>query len=219
MTGPLRILIADDHELVRKGLRAVLQSRAGWQVCAEATNGREAVDAARQTRPQVAVMDLTMPELNGLEATRQIRRLLPHCEVLILSMHHSEQLVHEVLSAGARGYLLKSDAGEAIITALEHLAEHKPFFSSKVSQVLLDAYLNPDRSGTPRDSQHGTLTTRERQIVQLIAEGRSSKEIAAALGISEATTETHRSNLMRKMGVHSVSEIVRFAIRNKMVDP
>jgi DNA-binding NarL/FixJ family response regulator len=219
MTGSLRILIADDHELIRKGLRTVLETRRGWEVCGEATNGREAVEYARQKRPNVVVMDLTMPEMNGLEATRQIRRILPECEVLILSMHHSEQLVHEVLAAGARGYILKSDAGNAIFDALESLRQHRPYFTSRVAEFLLGAYLDPGRGDGLRGAESGTLTPRERQIVQLIAEGRSSKEIAVDLGISEATAETHRSNLMRKLGVHSVSEIVRYAIRSKLVEP
>ena len=216
MSAACRILIADDHELVRKGLRAVLQSQPGWVVCGEAATGREAVQKALETRPHVVIMDLTMPELNGLEATRQIRKALPDTEVLILSMHHSEQLVHEILTAGARGYILKSDAGDAIVTALASLRQHKPFFTSKVSELLLSSYLDPGRSlaGEPP-----ALTPREREIVQLIAEGKSTKEVASFLDISEKTAETHRTNLMRKLGIHSVSELVRYAIRNQLITP
>jgi DNA-binding NarL/FixJ family response regulator len=216
VSAACRILIADDHELVRKGLRAVLQSQPGWVVCGEAATGREAVQKALETRPHVVIMDLTMPELNGLEATRQIRKALPDTEVLILSMHHSEQLVHEILTAGARGYILKSDAGDAIVTALASLRQHKPFFTSKVSELLLSSYLDPGRSlaGEPP-----ALTPREREIVQLIAEGKSTKEVASFLDISEKTAETHRTNLMRKLGIHSVSELVRYAIRNQLITP
>lgn len=218
MSPVLRILIADDHELVRKGLRTVLQTRPEWSVCGEATNGREAVEKARALKPNVVIMDLTMPELGGLEATRQIKRELPGTEILILSMHQSEQLIHEVLAAGARGYLLKSDAGNAVCDAVEHLSRHEPFFTARVSEVLLTTYLNPDSAGA-NTAPLSTLTPREREIVQSIAEGCSSKQVASALGISEATAETHRTNIMRKLGLHSVSELVRFAIRNGLVEP
>lgn len=162
-------------------------------------------------------MDLTMPGLNGLDATRQIRKTHPSCEILILTMHRSEQLVHEILSAGAIGYVLKSDAAEKIVDAIRHLLDHKPYFTSIASRVLLDSYLHPSHSAVP--SAPRELTPREREVVQLIAEGNSSKEIADRLGISEKTTETHRANLMRKLNIHSVSEIVRYAIRNRMIEP
>ena len=219
MTATVRILIADDHELIRKGLRTVLQSHPGWVVCGEAATGREAVERARELRPTIVIMDLTMPELNGLEATRQIRHSLPDTQVLILTVHHSEQLVHEVLGAGARGYLLKSDAGDAVSDAVDALSRGKPYFTPNVSDVLLASYLNPDRAGGGRAAATQALTPREHEIVHLIAEGKSSKEVAAVLGISEATAETHRANLMRKLDVHSVSEIVRYAIRNRLIEP
>jgi DNA-binding NarL/FixJ family response regulator len=219
LKGSLRILLADDHALVRKGLRATIESRAGWSVCGEAATGREAVEMARNLRPDIVVMDLTMPELNGLDATRRILRAAPRTEILILSMHESEQLIHEVLAAGARGYVLKSDAGGAICLAIESLARHKPFFTSRVSEVLLKSYLSPAAGGAPAGETAEALTSREREIVQLIAEGRSSKDVAAALRISVKTAETHRTNLMRKLGVHSVSEIVRYAIRNGIIAP
>jgi DNA-binding NarL/FixJ family response regulator len=210
----LRILLVDDHELLRKGLRTMIESRQGWTVCGEAANGREAVELARQQRPDVVVMDLTMPDLNGLDATRQILRALPGTEILILTIHESEQLIHAVLAAGARGYVLKSDAGPAIFAAIESLSQHRPFFTSKVSAMLLQSYLDPAPPGPPE-----ALTAREREIVQLIAEGASSKQVAAKLKISVKTAETHRTNLMRKLGVHSVSEIVRYAIRNGIIAP
>ena len=219
MTESVRILIADDHELIRKGLKTVLQSHPGWVVCGEAATGREAVERARELRPAIVIMDLTMPELNGLEATRQICHSLPDTQVLILTVHHSEQLVHEVLGAGARGYLLKSDAGDAVTDAVEALSRGKSYFTPNVSDVLLASYLHPDRSGGIRTGAAQTLTPREHEIVHLIAEGKSSKEVAAILGISEATAETHRANLMRKLDVHSVSEIVRYAIRNRLIEP
>ena len=220
MTPVVRILIADDHELIRKGLKIVLQSHPGWVVCGEAANGREAVERARELKPAIVIMDLTMPELNGLEATRQICHSLPDTQVLILTVHHSEQLVHEVLGAGARGYLLKSDAGDAVSDAVEALSRGKPYFTPNVSDVLLASYLHPERAAGIRPGAVAqTLTPREHEIVHLIAEGKSSKEIAVVLGISEATAETHRANLMRKLDVHSVSEIVRYAIRNRLIDP
>ncbi len=209
----LRILLADDHELLRQGLRTLIEDQSGWQVCGEATTGREAVAKARELKPDIVVMDFTMPELNGMEATRQIRAALPRTEVLLLTMHESEELVREVLAAGARGYVLKSDAGRALVDALKALAEQKPYFTSKIAALVLEGYLNPITRENP------VLTPREREIVQLVAEGRSTKELADRLGISPKTAETHRTNLMRKLNLHSVSEVVRYAIRNKFVEP
>ena len=209
----LRILLADDHELVRQGLRTLIEGHAGWQVCGEATTGREAVAKTRELKPDIVVMDFTMPELNGMEATRQIRAALPRTQVLILTMHESEELVREVLAAGARGYVLKSDAGRALVDALNALADHKPYFTSKISALVLEGYLNPITRENP------VLAPREREIVQLVAEGRSTKELADRLGISPKTAETHRTNIMRKLNLHSVSEVVRYAIRNKFVEP
>jgi DNA-binding NarL/FixJ family response regulator len=213
---PLRILLVDDHEMVRQGLKAVLETHGGWEVCGEATTGRQAVAQARELRPQIVVMDVSMPELGGLEATRQIRAALPRTEVLILTMHDSEQLVREVLAAGARGYLLKSDAGHALVSAVEALAQHKPFFTSKVTELVLGGFLNPQK---PDEAQPGErLTPREREIVQLLAEGKSNKEVAVVLEISVKTAETHRTNVMRKLEVRSMSELVRYAIRNNIVE-
>ncbi len=209
----LRILLADDHEMVRKGLRATIEGHPGWEVCGEARTGREAVAKARELCPDVIVMDFTMPELNGMEATRQIRAALPLTEVLILSMHESEKLVRELLAAGARGYLLKTDAGEFLVAALKALSEHKPYFTPKVSAVVLQGYLNPEAQESP------DLTPREREILQLIAEGRATKQIAETLGISVKTAETHRTNLMRKLDLHSTADVVRYAIRNQIVQP
>lgn len=207
---PLRLLLADDHEVVRQGLRAVLSDRRDWTICAEATTGREAVELARQHRPDIVVMDLTMPELSGLEATRQIHAVMPRIEVLILTMHASEHLVREVLAAGARGFVLKSDAGKSLITAVEALARHESFLTPNVLGGVANGFLNPARD---------PLTPREREIVQLVAEGKSTKELADQLGISVKTAETHRSNIMRKLGLRSVSEVVRYAVRNHLVEP
>jgi DNA-binding NarL/FixJ family response regulator len=212
-----RILIADDHEMIRHGLRKVLETRVGWIICGEATNGREAVAKALEVNPDVVVMDYAMPELNGLEATRQIRRALPHTEVLVLSMYYSEQIAREILAAGARGYLLKSDAGRELETAVENLGQHRPYFTSKVSELLLHGLLNP--SANANETMNNQLTPREREIVQLVAEGKSTKEVADVLKISPNTTETHRAHIMSKLKLRSVSELVRYAIRNKMVEP
>ncbi len=209
----LRILLADDHEMVRKGLRATIGEHAGWEVCGEARTGREAVNKARDLHPDIVVMDFAMPELNGLEATRQIRAAVPGAEVLILSMHESEKLVHEMLGAGARGYLLKTDAGEFLLAALQALSEHKPYFTPKVSAVVLQGYLHP------QGGQKSELTPREREIIQLIAEGKATKEVAETLGITFKTAETHRTNLMRKLDLHSTADVVRYAIRHQIVQP
>ncbi len=207
----LRILLADDHEMVRKGLSATIEGHFGWEICGEARTGREAVAKARELHPEIVVMDFAMPELNGMEATRQIRAALPHTEVLILTMHDSEKLVPELLAAGARGYILKTDAGEFLVAAVEALAQHKPYFTPKVSAIVLQGYLNPETQ------EHPELTPREREIVQLIAEGKPTKEIADVLGISARTADTHRTNLMRKLDLHSTAEVVRYAIRNHIV--
>lgn len=210
-----RILIADDHELVRQGLRRVLAEKTAWDIVGEATDGRLAVDLARQQRPDVAVLDYAMPSLNGLEAARQIRAELPNTEVLILTMHESETLVRDVLAAGAKGYVLKSDAGRILVQAIEALLAHKPFFSPDVAELILTGYL---RSGEREDAAQ-VLTPREREVVQLLAEGRGTKDVADLLGLSVKTVESHRANVMRKLGLQSLAELVRYAIRNKIIDP
>ena len=216
----VRILIADDHEVVRRGLRALLEAQPDWEVVAEAVTGREAIEKAKQTTPDVAIIDVGMPELNGLEATRQVLKALPPTEVLILTMHESEQIVREVLDAGARGYVLKSDAGRDLVAAVEALCQHRTFFSSKISEMLLNSYLrHPDRTTEVTESPRGRLTAREREIVQLLAEGKSNKEVAASLNISIKTAETHRTNIMNKLDLRSITELVRYAVRNNIVAP
>ena len=212
----VRILIADDHEVVRKGLRSLLESQPGIEVIGEATNGREAVEKAAAAKPDVVVLDVGMPELNGLEATRRIVKAAPRTEVLILTVHETEEVIREVLRAGARGYVLKSDAGRLLLAAVEAVAAHKPFFTSRVSELVLAGFLSGDGRNESAE-QPESLTPREREVLQLLAEGRTNKEVAAALGIGLKTVETHRMNLMNKLGLHSVVELVRYAIRNGIV--
>jgi DNA-binding NarL/FixJ family response regulator len=214
----VRILLADDHEIVRRGLKELLEEHIGWTVCAEAANGRDAVELAAKTKPQVAVLDFSMPELNGLEATRRIRQEAPSTEVLIFTMHESEELIREVLAAGARGYLLKSDATRQLIPAVESLSRHTPYFSGRVSAVVLEGYLK-GRPAQPTPLGVERLTSREREIVQLLAEGHSNKSIASRLNLSVKTVETHRASIMRKLELNSLADMVRFAVRHCIVQP
>jgi len=208
----LRILIADDHEIVRSGLRRILEAQANWEVVAEASDGKDAISKAAETKPDVAVLDYAMPLINGVEATRQIRARLPKTEVLIFTMHDNETLIQELLGAGARGYVLKSDAKRQLLGAIESLALHKPFFTAKVSDSLLESFL-------ARSAREGsTLSNRERGVVQLIAEGHTNKEIANILNISLKTVETHRATVMRKLNLSSAAGLVRYAIRNSLVE-
>lgn len=213
--APLRILVADDHQVVRTGLRTLLESKPGWQVCAEAANGREAVEKAGELQPDVAVLDIGMPLLNGVEATRQIRKASPKTEILILSMHDSEHMIQGVLDAGARGYILKDDADRNLLAAVDSLRRHKPYLSSRASMAAASA--SPVAVGVERPARR--LTPREREIVQLLAEGKSNKEIATFLKISVKTAETHRANIMLKMNFHSVTELVRYAVKNRIIQP
>jgi len=213
--NPLRILIVDDHAVVRRGVRALLESQPGWEVAGEAVTGREAVNLAKRLDPDIVVMDLSLPELNGLDAARQILKDSPRTEVLVLTMHHSEELVRNVLQAGARGYVLKSDADESLIAAVESLRDHKPFLTSTVTEFVLDDYVHRAEEDVVNA---GTVTPREREIIQLLAEGKSNKETASALSVSVKTVEAHRANIMRKLRLRSISDLVRYAIRNKIVE-
>lgn len=208
----LRILIADDHDVIRRGLKSVLESRPGWTVCGEARTGQEAVAHAEELRPDVAVLDITMPELNGIEAARRIKRACPRTEILLLSVHHSDQLIRQLLEAGVRGFIVKSDSDQDLLKAVETLSNHKPWMTGSAAELLLS-------SKGSHSEKLERLTSREREIVQLLAEGKTGKEIASALGISIKTTETHRANIMRKLEIHSVSEIVRYAVRNQIIEP
>jgi DNA-binding NarL/FixJ family response regulator len=210
----VRILLADDHEVVRQGLRRLLESQAGWEICGEAAAGREAVELTRRLKPDVVVIDFSMPGLNGTDAARQIIRELPRTEVLILTMHSSEPLIREALEAGARGYVLKSDASRDLVAGVHALIAHKPFLSPSVSGVVVDRYLRGAGEEIPRSP----LTPREREIVKLLAEGKSNKEVAAVLEISVKTVEAHRANVMHKLNLSSLSDLVRYAIRNGIVE-
>jgi DNA-binding NarL/FixJ family response regulator len=209
---PLSILIADDHAVVRAGLRTLLESRPSWEICAEAADGREAVEKAAKHKPRIAILDIGMPLLNGVEATRQIRKASPATEILILTMHESDDLVQQVVEAGARGYILKDEADRVLLDAVQALGQHKPFFSSRVSE----AAFNSDASDNAKSSR-SRLTPREREILQLLAEGKSNKEVATLLNISVNTAEAHRANIMLKLDFHSLAELIMYAIRNNII--
>jgi len=213
----LNLLIVDDHELVRRGVRAMLQAQPGWTVVGEASNGQEAIEKAHELKPDIVVLDIGMPRLSGLEAARRIGKLLPYIKILILSMHDSEDIARAVLEAGARGYITKSDAARDLVSAIEALQKNKPFFTSRVQQMVLETYLSGDSTKKPSEQSDGKLTSRQTEIVQLLTEGKSSKEIATILNLSVKTVETHRANIMRKVKCHSISELVVYAIRNKII--
>lgn len=211
----LRILVADDHEIVRRGLIFLIKSQPTWEVCAEADNGRQAVELARQLKPAIVVLDIGMPMLNGLEATRQILHDNPQTKVLILTITDTDQAVRAVLDAGARGFLLKSDAARDLVSAIDALQYNRTFFTARVAEFVLSGYHGTN--GTPKKDMRSSLTPREREVVQLLAEGKSTKEVACHLNLSVKTAETHRSNIMRKLGLHCVSELVLYAVRNGIV--
>lgn len=207
----VRILIADDHEVVRTGVRTLLEAEVGWTVCGEATNGREAVDKAVELRPDVVVLDVTMPELNGLEAARQLRRAVP-AKILVLTVHESDQIVAEISAAGAHGYVLKSEAGRMLVDAIRDALGERATGERPHARVKERRVLGSRGSGK-------RLTSREREVCQLLVEGRSNKEVGATLGVTTKTAETHRAHIMAKLGFHSVSELVRYAIRNHIIEP
>jgi DNA-binding NarL/FixJ family response regulator len=216
---PLRILVADDHDLMRRGLKVLLESRPGWTICAEAHTGREAVARAEELRPDIVILDITMPELNGVEAARRILKAAPNTEVLVLSVHYSDQLIRDILDAGVRGYIVKSDSDRDLVIAVEALSNHKPFFTPRATELILSNFNNRGSLGQVPEIIGERLTSREREIVQLLSEGKTSKEVASVLGISVKTAETHRANIMRKLEIHSVSELVRYAVRNQIIEP
>jgi DNA-binding NarL/FixJ family response regulator len=216
--GALRILIADDHDLMRRGLKSLLEAHPGWEIVAEAHTGAEAAAKVEELKPDIAILDITMPELNGLEAARRIRKISPRTEILILSMHYSDKLIRDILETGVRGYVVKSDSDRDLVIAVEALANHKPFLTPQATEVMLSGLSGARGSLDDPDALKERLTSREREIVQLLSEGKSSKEAASMLGISIKTAETHRANIMRKLGIHSVSELVRYAVRNQIVE-
>jgi len=208
-----RILIADDHEIVRKGLRSMVEAHAGWQVCGEAVDGWDAVQKAEELKPDLVALDIGMPNLNGLDAAQQILRGNPKTKILFLTVYETEQVAKSVAQIGAKGVILKSDAARELVTAVELIQRNLTFFSPKLKPAILGI----DSRGNQRSPEKDVLTRRERQVVQLLAEGKSTKEVATVLDLSVKTAETHRSNIMSKLGLHSVSELVLYAVRNKIV--
>jgi len=209
----LRILIADDHGLVRRGARTVLRSRRGWRVVGEAANGREALHKAIKLKPDVAILDISMPEMDGIEATREILNAVPDSKVLVLTMHESDQLVRRALEAGASGYLLKSDLTDCLAKAVKAIAEGKRFLTPRVSEIVLDGFLRKRSEHRHGERRRTRITPREIEIVRLLAEGKSNKEIAAQLRITVRTVETHRAKIMLKLGLHSVADLIHYAIK------
>lgn len=216
--SPLRILIADDHDMMRQGTQAMIERESGWEVCGIAATGREAVTEAIRLKPDIVIMDMTMPELNGVDAAIRIKRSLPKTEILIYSAHETEQLVRDAFEAGVKSFIFKSEAHRYLREAIESLSRHKPFFTDKVSEILFSNILNRTEGNRAETESGHPLSTREREIVQLVAEGKSNKEVAAALGISVRTAETHRASILRKLNLDSVTGLVRYAIRNKIIE-
>ena len=215
----VRILIADDHELTRRGVQVCLETQTEWKVVGEAATGSEAVAKATLLKPDVVVLDISMPELNGLETTRQILEAVPQAEIAIFTMHDSEKLVQRALEAGARAFVTKSDVAAHLVDAVNALRQHKAFFTSDAAAAVLESYLKGRAPGPKRQVSKRDLTAREREVLQLLAEGKRNKEIASILQISVFTAETHRGKIMRKLNLHSMNEIVRYAIRNQLVGP
>jgi DNA-binding NarL/FixJ family response regulator len=211
----LEILVADDHEVTRQGVRGVLEAEPNWRVCGQASDGREAVELAARFAPDIAILDLTMPTLNGLDAARQILKVSPSTKVLIFADHDSEQLPREVLAAGAHGYVLKTEAANDLVHAVAALSTGAPYLGVRMARVGVDS--TRARNGTR--NQVAALTAREREITQLLAEGKSNERVATILGISIKTVETHRANIMQKLGLASIVELVHYAVRNQIVSP
>lgn len=212
-----RIMVVDDHEVVRLGIRAMLEGQEGWEVCGEAADGREGVDKAAQIRPDLVILDLNMPRLNGLGAARQMLRRDSRPQILVLTDSYSEGAMREALEIGVRGVLLKSDPGSDLLAAVGALQAGRTFFTAGLADLLLDGYLNGGCGRSEEDPSAPRLTIREREVVQLLAEGSSTKQVAKVLGLSVKTAETHRSNVMRKLRLHSLSELVLYAVRNGIV--
>lgn len=213
---PYRILIADDHSIVRRGLRDLLNGQPGLEICGEATTGTETIEAVRRLKPNLVILDLTMPEMNGLEAARIMREESPDIDVMILSMHFSEELAREVLHSGAMAYVLKSDADRELLAAVDHVRHHQLFFTGPLTATMMQTFMDGGKGGFVSASR-GNLSSRELQVLQLLAEGKSNKQVAAALNVSTRTIESHRHRVMHKMQFGSFSELVRFAVRNNLV--
>lgn len=215
----MRILVVDDHDVVRRGLKSVLEAHPGWEVCAQATNGCDAVDQAKELEPDVVLMDISMPVMNGLEAARKIKKTCPKAEIVMISAHFSDQLVREVIDAGANGYILKSDAERDLVIAVEAVASHRFFFTSQATAMMMDGLRHRGRISDPQTLIRERLSMPEREIIRLIAEGKNNMEVATTLGIRIKTAERHRANIMRKLEIHSVSDLVRYAVRNQIIEP
>ena len=213
----LRILLADDHEMVRRGTRSLLENQPGWRVCGEAGTGRQAVAAAIELKPDVAVVDVMLPELGGVEVVRQIKKAVPQVEIVTFTGQTSEALVQSVFDAGARSCILKTDGGEHLVRAVRSASEHKPYFTAHASEVIFSRYLhgkageNPAHPGSP-------LTNREHEILTLVVQGKSNKEVSKLLDLSVRTVESHRAALMEKLGLHTLPDLVRYAIRNGIIE-
>ena len=212
----LRVLVADDHEIARRGVCSLLRQQ-GWEVVGEAANGRDAVAKAKLLRPDVSVLDVSMPELNGLDATRQMLKDNSDCKVLILTMHRSDALMSDALEAGARGYLLKSDSCRDLALAVEAVSANRSYFTTDMNELILGGYISRKSAGSEKGGKDTRLTSRQREILQLLAEGKTSRGVAVCLGLSVKTVETHRANIMRRLKCHSVGELVRYAVRNHVV--
>jgi len=211
----LRILIADDHEIVRQGLRSLVESHTGWEVCGEAVDGSDAIQKVRELKPDIIALDIGMPRVNALDAAREILRENPKAKILFLTIYDTEQVVKTAVHVGAKGLILKSDAAKELVAAVEAIQRNATHFSSHMSQTVL----RTDLRGNRRSADKDTLTKREKQVIQLLAEGKSTKEVADILELSVKTAETHRSNIMSKLGLHSVSELVLYAVRNGIIQP
>jgi DNA-binding NarL/FixJ family response regulator len=214
----LRILIADDHDVMREGTRAVIERHPGWEVCGVAGTGREAVAQAIKLEPDIVIMDMSMPDLNGLDATVQVKRRLPQTEVLMFTAHQTEDLIRDVFESGVKSFILKSEAHTYLVEAIQSLSQHKPFFTSKVSEILFADIMSRSEPSSNGVRAGQRLSAREREIVQLLAEGGSNKEVADKLGISVRTAETHRASVLRKLRLDSIASLVRYAIRNKIIE-
>ncbi len=211
MSNTKSVLIVDDHELLRRGVRSLIETQTQYRVCGEASDGQQAVEMAAELKPDIIIMDLTLPRISGLEAIRRISKTQSGVAILVLSIHDSEQMIRESVLAGAHGYVLKTDGAKPLLEALDAMGRHEPYYTPRATEILvqeLRGRRQPD--GDP-------LTARERQILELIAEGKGSRDIGALLGIASKTADVHRANLMRKLNLHSVSELVRYAIRNNIV--
>lgn len=219
---PYRILVADDHAVVRRGLRALLEAQPGLEICSEASTGAEALEYVKKAKPDMVILDLTMPEMNGLDLTRAVREHSPSTAVLVLTMHFSEELAREVLRAGALAYVLKSDADSELLAAIDHVRHNQPFFTSALATSMAQTFVQgpngPGGPSTDKPLPGSPLTTREVEVIQLLAEGKSNKEAALELGVSTRTIESHRNHIMHKMAFRSFSDLVRFAVRNNLVE-